>query len=114
MLKLSSLRSELHRFLKKLMQRWEVENYWQVGLILFIFAITGSTALYVRKFIFQLIGFSESTPFWEEAVMWVLIVFPAYQVLFLVYGFLLGQFDFVWRFEKKNLLKLKKLFVRNN
>jgi hypothetical protein len=95
------------------MHRWEVDHYWQVGLILFIFAITGTTALYVRKFVFQLIGITESTPFWLEAIMWAVIVFPAYQILFLIYGFLLGQFEFVWRFEKKNLMKLKKLFVKN-
>ncbi|MCH2449962.1 MAG: prolipoprotein diacylglyceryl transferase [Gracilimonas sp.] len=102
----------MKNYFEKLKERWGVDHFWQVGLILFIFSITGMTALYVRKYAFYLLGFNESTPFWEEAITWVLVVFPSYQVLFLVYGFLLGQFDFVWRFEKKSLLKLKKLFVR--
>jgi hypothetical protein len=103
----------LKNILEKLKKRWEVDHFWQVALILFIFSITGLTALYVRKFVFQLLGFTGSTPFWEEALTWILVVFPSYQILFLFYGFLLGQFDFVWRFEKKSFLKVKKLFIRN-
>ena len=103
----------MKNFLEKLKDRWEVDHFWQVALILFIFSITGMTTLVVRKYVFELLGFSASTPFWEQAITWVLVVFPSYQILFLLYGFLLGQFDFVWRFEKKNLHKLKKLFIRN-
>jgi hypothetical protein len=35
-----------------------------------------------------------------------LFVFPAYQILILVYGFLLGQFDFFWQKEKKLLQRI--------
>lgn len=99
--------SEMYEKLKK---RWGVENFWQVILILIIFSITGMTALYVKKIVFGLLEFDASTPFWIKAFTWFFTVLPSYQVLFLFYGFLFGQFDFVWRFEKKSLKRIKDLF----
>jgi hypothetical protein len=98
------------KFYEKLKERWGADSIWQVLVIVVIFSITGSTALYVRRFVFQQIGFTSETPFWEQAIAWVLVVFPTYQILFLLYGFLLGQFEFVWRFEKKTISRIKKLF----
>ena len=98
------------KYVEKLKDRWGVDNGWQVLLIFFIFSITGMTALYVRKFMFGVLGFDASTPTWEKVLGWLFTVFPSYQILFLVYGFLLGQFDFVWQFEKKNLRRFKKMF----
>lgn len=102
------------KYLEKLKERWGVDNGWQVLLILFIFSITGMTALYVRKFFFALMGFDVSTPLWQKIIVWIVTVIPSYQVLFLTYGFLLGQFDFVWRFEKNSARRIKNLFTSNN
>lgn len=97
--------------IKKMMDRWGVESFGGFLLILFIFAITGITTLYVRKFLFGWMGLTEATPLWIEILAWIFIVFPSYQVLFLLYGFLLGQFEFVWNFEKKSARRIKSLFV---
>lgn len=101
------------KLIDKLKKRWGVESMGGLLLILFIFAVTGITTLYVRTFLFDLIGINASTPMVVEVIAWLLIVFPAYQVLFLLYGFVLGQFEFVWTFEKKSLQRIKSLFVRN-
>lgn len=101
----------MDRMIEKLMHRWGVDSIWQVLLILFIFSITGFSALYVKTIFYNLIGFSVQTPMWEKVLIWILIVLPAYQLLFLGYGFLFGQFDFVWRFEKKSLERIKNLFT---
>ncbi|TYP93308.1 hypothetical protein LX73_1008 [Fodinibius salinus] len=98
----------------KLMERWGVETIGGLLLILFIFSITGMTALYVRKLVFGWLGFSSQTPLVVEILAWVLVVFPSYQILFLFFGFILGQFEFVWNFEKKSLHRIKSLFVREN
>ncbi len=98
------------KYVNKLKERWGVEKGWQVLLILFIFSLTGITALYVRKFFFTLFGFDAQTPIWQKILLWIFTVIPSYQILFLAYGFLLGQFDFVWRFEKKSARRIKKLF----
>lgn len=99
----------MNKVIEKLKRRWNVNSVWQVVLILFIFSITGMTTLYVKEIFYDLMGFGVETPFWEKAAIWVLVVLPAYQILFLGYGFIFGQFEFVWRFEKKNLGRIKKL-----
>jgi hypothetical protein len=33
----------------------------------------------------------------------LLIIFPVYQILLVIIGWLFGQFDFFWAFEKKML-----------
>ncbi|SMO70075.1 DUF6787 family protein [Fodinibius sediminis] len=102
----------MNKLIEKLMKRWGVESYGGLLIILFIFSITGMTALYVRKYVFGLLGLNAETPLLLEILAWILIVFPAYQILFLLYGFLLGKFEFVWNFEKKSLHRIKRLFAR--
>lgn len=99
--------------IEKLKKRWGVESYGQILLILFIFAITGFSTLYVKEFFYLLLGVTERTAGWIKVGLWLGMVLPAYQVLFLFYGFIFGQFDFVWRFEKKSFGRIKNLFVRS-
>jgi hypothetical protein len=98
------------KYIEKLKKRWGVETPGQVALILFIFAITGLSALYARKFFFALFGIDAQTSVWIKIVVWIVTVIPSYQVLFLAYGFILGQFEFVWRFEKKSARRIRNLF----
>ncbi|MDR8392482.1 prolipoprotein diacylglyceryl transferase [Aliifodinibius sp. S!AR15-10] len=104
----------MNQLIEKLKKRWEIETIGQLILILFIFSITGMTALYVRKFAFGWLGIDEHTALWVEVIAWVGTVFPAYQVLFLFYGFVLGQFEFVWRFEKKSLQRITGMLKRSS
>lgn len=105
------MRNIVGELIEKVKKRWGVESFGGLLLILFIFAITGITTLYVRKIVFEWVGIGAATPLWIELVAWVTVVFPAYQLLFLLYGFILGQFEFVWKFEKKSLHRIKSLFV---
>ena len=99
----------MNKLFNKLKERWELESFWHVILVLFIFSISGMSVLYIRKYAFDWLGFTAQTPLWEESIAWIAIVVPSYQLLFLLYGTLLGQFDFVWQFEKNNLRRLKKV-----
>ncbi|SMO76407.1 DUF6787 family protein [Fodinibius sediminis] len=98
----------MQKLLDHLKNRWGLTDSGQVALILFIFSISGMSVLYIRRFVFNLLGFGKYTPFWEEAAAWLLVVVPSYQILLLLYGTILGQFEFVWHFEKKNFSRLKK------
>ena len=97
---------KLYNFLK---ERWDVKSVWQMVVILFIFSITGLAALYVRRFVFDFLGFNSDTALWLRAVTWLFTVVPSYQVLFLFFGFILGQFNFVWNFEKQTFKKIKRI-----
>ncbi len=98
-------------FIQKLKFKWQIDSTVQVLLILLVFSLTGSTVVYLRKFLFALVGFDDSTPFWLKTITYLICIMPAYQVLILVYGFLLGQFNFFWKKEKKLFYAIKRLFV---
>lgn len=96
--------------LKKFKEKWDIKNNFQLVLIFVAFSITGSASLAVRKFVFDWLGITGDTSLWIKVPLYVLVVFPAYQILFLLIGTLLGQFRFAWEFEKKvfSRFKLKK------
>ncbi len=87
----------------KLKARWGISSTWQIFIILVVFSCTGFTAVYARHFLFDLLGVVESDPFWFKTLIWVLVIFPVYNLFLLIYGALFGQFDFFWRFFKKTI-----------
>jgi hypothetical protein len=93
--------------LDKLKQRWNIDSNFQLVLILIVFAVTGSSTLYVRKGVFYLLGITADTTLWLKVPLYIIIIFPAYQIMFLIVGTLFGQFKFAWEFEKKIFSKLK-------
>ncbi|BDC97778.1 hypothetical protein PEPS_00590 [Persicobacter psychrovividus] len=94
-------------WLEKLAQRWELNSTKQVLLVLLVFSLTGSTVAYMRKGIFALFGYDDATPFWLKVITYIALVFPSYQILILVYGWIFGQFDFFWKKEKKMLQRMR-------
>jgi hypothetical protein len=101
-------------FMIKLKEKWGVKNAFQVIMILVVFSLTGSTVVYLKKGFFDFIGFDDHTSIWVKSAAYILFVLPAYQVLLLGYGTLLGQFDFFWRKEKKLLSLLARPFVKKS
>jgi hypothetical protein len=85
----------------KLKSRWNINSHSQFILVLLTFSVTGTTTLYARKLIFQWIGITAETDIWIKIPLYILIIFPVYQLLFLLIGALFGQFQFAWEFEKK-------------
>ena len=93
--------------MNKLKKRWGIESNFQIILILIVFAITGSTSAKLAGPLCALIGINEETFSWP--VYWffrILLIFPIYQVLLVFFGWLFGQFQFFWQFEKKMLVRL--------
>lgn len=92
--------------IRNLKQRWNIQSNLRVVLILAVFALTGTAALWVRKAVWPLLGLNADTAIWIKVMMYVLIIFPAYQILLLVIALLLGQFRFFWAFEQKMLRRI--------
>ncbi|WP_333875977.1 DUF6787 family protein [Flavobacterium sp.] len=85
-------------------ERWNIKSNWQVFVILVVFAVTGSTAAYLSKPILALFGIEKGTVSnWIYYPLYIILIFPVYQVLLVSFGFLFGQFTFFWAFEKKML-----------
>jgi len=85
-------------------ERWNIKSNWQVFVILVVFAITGSTAAYLSKPILALFGIVKGgVSNWVYYPLYIILIFPVYQVLLVSFGFIFGQFTFFWAFEKKML-----------
>lgn len=85
-------------------QRWNIKSNWQIFVIIVVFAVTGSSAAYLSKPILAAFGITKDTASaWEYYPLYIVLIFPVYQVLLVSFGFLFGQFTFFWAFEKKLL-----------
>jgi len=88
---------------KKLKERWGIDTNFQVIIIIVVFSVTGSAAVYVKKIVFNLLGIDADTSLWIKIPMYVLTILPSYQILLLVIGTLFGQFRFFFNFQKKSV-----------
>ncbi len=88
-----------------LLKRWNVSRK-DLVMILCVFAITGFTTAYVSKAITGWVGFTDATHWGWRLLLRLLVLVFGYQAILLTVAFLLGQFSFFWRFEKKLLQRL--------
>ena len=101
------------KLFKKLATKWQVTFRWELIAIFLVFAITGSTSAKISGPIIEMLNLKElisnSFIFWTIRI---LIIFPIYQVLLVLVGWVFGQFKFFWAFEKKMLSRMgfKKYF----
>ncbi|OYT11366.1 MAG: prolipoprotein diacylglyceryl transferase [Bacteroidetes bacterium 4572_114] len=86
---------------KKLKNKWGITNNFQFWLIFFIFAIAGSSTLFVKRPVFNLLGIDSTTSLWIVIPVYLITITPSYFIILLFYGTILGQFKFFWEFEKK-------------
>lgn len=98
--------------MKKLKERWNVKSNFQLTIIFIVFAITGSTAAYVSRPVTDFLGIhKDSLPYFIYLPLRLILIFPLYQILLVCIGFLFGQFQFFWNFEKKMLRRIKLGFI---
>ena len=93
--------------LQRFKEKWNIKSNFQLIIILIVFSITGSAALVVRKFAFNLLGIQPETSLFIKVPLYIAILFPAYHFLLLIIGTLAGQFQFFYAFQKKSLAFLK-------
>ncbi len=93
--------------MNKLKERWNIDSNWQVIAIIVVFAVTGSTASLIGKPILAYLNISPETfttlGYW---VVRIILLFIMYQFLLVCFGWLFGQFEFFWNFEKKMIRRL--------
>ena len=94
-------------FINKLEKKWIVNQRWELIRIFLIFALTGSSSVFVGRPFIKLLGVSkDNLHISVYYALFILISLVFYQILLLLWGWILGQFDFFWRFEKKMLKRL--------
>src|ERR1044072_8500071 len=86
--------------LQGLMHKWKV-NSKELFLILCVFAITGFATAYIARVITDWVGFTAATHWSLKLLLRLMVLLFGYQIIILMVAFLLGQFTFFWRYEKK-------------
>jgi hypothetical protein len=94
---------------EKLKERWQLSSPWQVIIVLIVFACTGFTVLFLKPYIMMLFTGSEQSET-VGTVLYYIFILPLYNVILLGYGFVFGQFNFFWRFEKRFIRRLSSIF----
>ena len=93
-------------FISRLKDRWKVEKVSQVWIILLVFALTGFSVMYLKRW-FK--GFDFADYWWFDLVYYILIL-PVYNVLLLFYGAIFGQGKYFLNFEKRFFKRLAGWF----
>ncbi len=95
-------------------ERWNITSNRQVLVILVVFAFTGFTSSWISKPFLGLFNIAkDNTSAWIYYPLYIVLIFPFYQVLLVTYGFIFGQFTFFWAFEKKMLRACGLGFIAN-
>ena len=88
----------------RLENKWILEFKWEMIRVFIVFAITGSSSMFVGRPIMKLIGITKENL--NPILYWVLFIIIGlifYQILLVIFGWIFGQFRFFWEFEKKML-----------
>lgn len=89
---------------KKLEKKWVLTYKWEMIRVFIVFSITGTASIFVGKPIIRLIGITKENL--NPVIYWFLYIIIGlifYQILLVCIGWLFGQFQFFWNFEKKML-----------
>lgn len=106
-------------YFSHLKNKWEIKSNFQFAIIFIVFGITGSTSLKIAKTILEFLNIAPTLfddvflgLFWYW-ILRILIIFPVYQILLIIFGFIFFQFKFFWEFEKKILKRMgiKRFFT---
>lgn len=89
---------------KKLEKKWDITYRWELISIFLVFACTGSSSLFISRPLIKFIGVTKENlnPF-AYWILYIIFAFIFYQILLVLIGWLFGQFQFFWSFEKKML-----------
>jgi hypothetical protein len=100
-------------YLERLKSKWGMNSFWDVGIVLLVFALTGSTAVWVKVQLYGLLNLGEALSLAGRIVFFLCITLPTYQALLLIYGFIFGKFSFFWEKEKKMFSRIINLFSKD-
>lgn len=92
---------------KKLEGKWVVQYKWEMIRIFIVFAVTGTSSVFIGRPVMQLLGITrENLSAFLYWTLYIIIGLIFYQILLVTLGWLFGQFKFFWAFEKKMLNKM--------
>ncbi len=98
--------------MQRLKKRWGIHSNFQLVMILIVFAVTGSSSAKLATPLTNYLGITaENFSGWIYWPARIVLIFPIYQVLLVFFGYIFGQFQFFWNFEKKMLSRMGLAFL---
>ncbi len=98
--------NKIKLMISKLKEKWRIKSTFDFIVIFIVFGITGASSVYVRKYVFEFLGIEDNMNFFLKVLLYIIVMFPAYQILLVIYGFMFGKFTFFWTMEKKILKRI--------
>jgi hypothetical protein len=92
----------------RLKDKWGITTWLQFWVIFLVFAVTGSSSVFVGKKVLGYFNLSYETLGWVWYPVRIISITIIYQVLLLFWGTIFGQFQFFWNFEKKMFSRFGK------
>jgi hypothetical protein len=98
-------------WIKRLEAKWGVTG-GQVFLILLVFALTGTSIVFLKR---PLVAWIDPQPEnrWVFNLLYYILIFPIYNLVLLIYGWIFGMFNFFWEKEKKLWKRIRSVFSRS-
>jgi len=93
------------KYFIRLKRKWDIQSNYQFWLIMSIFAMTGTSILFTRPHIFNLLGIDSSLNTFLYILLYILIITPVYFTTLLLIGSLFGQYRFFNKFILKTILR---------
>lgn len=88
------------KWIERLKTRWKLKSAGQVVIVLVVFACTGFTIFFLKRPLLSWLA-GEQGDSTLATVLYYVFILPLYNIILLGYGFIFGQFQFFWDFEKK-------------
>ena len=107
-----SFGQKMGRFWQRLKDRYNITSDWHAAFVLFIFAIAGSSILFVKDPIFEFIGYSRINNGILKVVVYIVVILPVYYVSLFCWSNLLGQGRIFNPMIKKMIMGYGRMFKR--
>ncbi len=97
--------------MEKIRSFFKVESNYQLFVVNLVFAITGTSSLFVADYILDILLITQEN--YDNFFYWItriILILPIYQILLIIFGILFGEFSYFWKMEKKTLNKIRSIF----
>ncbi|GAB4330298.1 MAG: hypothetical protein Kow00127_22520 [Bacteroidales bacterium] len=96
--------------IKYLKEKWGIRSTARFWLIFCIFAVTGTSILFIKPHLFDFLGIDDTLHAVVYGVLYVIVIFPTYLIILFLLGALTGQHRFFWEFNKRMFSRIRSLF----
>lgn len=88
----------------------KLKKAWHFTIVILVFAVTGSTAALLPKYIMPLTHLEKGS--FMYVLGYIILITPIYQVLLLGYAFIFGKFHYFYTKQRKLYFWIKSAFSK--